>query len=105
MAGGPVAWAARRQSIVALSTEEAEFAAACETCQEGQSIKNILMELSDKGRIAFKLGVDNQAAITLATRPTFSRNTRHIELRLHYVREMARQQGVKLSKASGPQIC
>jgi hypothetical protein len=59
------------------------------------------MELSDKRGISFKLGVDNQAAIALATRPTYSRKTRHIELRLHYVREMARQEGVKLWKVSG----
>ncbi|GMF32339.1 unnamed protein product [Phytophthora fragariaefolia] len=98
MAGGPVARAARRQSIVALSTAEAEYAAACEACQEGQAIKNILMELSE---ISFKLGVDSQAAIALATHPTYSRKTRHIELRLHYVREMANQGNVMLWKVSG----
>ncbi|GMF26136.1 unnamed protein product [Phytophthora fragariaefolia] len=101
MAGGPVAWAARRQSIVALSTAEAEYAAACEACQEGQAIKNILMELSATREISFKLGVDSQAAIALATHPTYSRKTRHIELRLHYVRGMANQGNVMLLKVSG----
>ncbi|KAG2798467.1 hypothetical protein PC111_g20841 [Phytophthora cactorum] len=78
-AGGPVASAARRQSIVALSTTEAEYAAACEACQE----------------------VDNQAAISLATHPTYSRKTRHIELRLRFVREMAQQKGVNWWNVSG----
>ncbi|OWY97588.1 LOW QUALITY PROTEIN: hypothetical protein PHMEG_00031847 [Phytophthora megakarya] len=98
MAGGPIAWAARRQSIVALSTAEAEYAAACEACQEGQSIKNILTEVRG---VEFTLGIDNQAAITLATRPTYSRKTRHIELQLHYVREMVRQKAVELQKVDG----
>ncbi|GMF54389.1 unnamed protein product [Phytophthora fragariaefolia] len=89
MVGGPVNWAARRQNIVALSTAEAESASACEARQEGQAIENILMELSATGEISFKLGVESQTAIALATRPTYSRKTRHIELRLHYVREMA----------------
>ncbi|GMF40254.1 unnamed protein product [Phytophthora fragariaefolia] len=101
MAGGPVAWAARRQSIVALSTAETEYAAVCEAGQEGQAIKNILMELSATRENSFKLGVDSQAAIALATHPTYSRKTRHIELRLHYVREMANQGNVMLWKVSG----
>ncbi|KAG3160442.1 hypothetical protein PC128_g21094 [Phytophthora cactorum] len=101
MAGGPVASAARRQSIVALSTTEAEYAAACEACQEGQSIKNVLMEIIGERDLEFNLGVDNQAAISLATHPTYSRKTRHIELRLRFVREMAQQKGVNLWNVSG----
>ncbi|OWY93317.1 Copia type Polyprotein [Phytophthora megakarya] len=69
------------------STSEAEYAVACETCQEGKHIKNILMEIVGNRKVAFTLGVDNQAAIALATHPTYSRETRHIELRLHFVRE------------------
>ncbi|POM60028.1 LOW QUALITY PROTEIN: Integrase catalytic core protein [Phytophthora palmivora] len=45
IAEGPVAWAARRQNIVALSAAEAEYAAACEACEEGKSTKNILSEI------------------------------------------------------------
>ncbi|GMF59542.1 unnamed protein product [Phytophthora fragariaefolia] len=51
IAGGPVSWAARRQNVVALSTAEAEYAATCEACQEGQAINNILMEL--RGHVRF----------------------------------------------------
>ncbi|RAW37847.1 hypothetical protein PC110_g5886 [Phytophthora cactorum] len=101
MVGGPVAWAARRQSIVAFSTAEAEYAAACEACQESQSIKNVLMEIIGECDLEFNLGVDNQAAISLATHPTYSRKTRHIERRLHFVREMAQQKDVNLWKVSG----
>ncbi|RAW28566.1 hypothetical protein PC110_g15065 [Phytophthora cactorum] len=99
--GGPVAWTARRQSIVALSTAEAQYAAACEACQEGQSIKNVLMEIIGERDLEFNLGVDNQAAISLTTHPMYSRKTRHIELRLHFVREMAQQKCVNLWKVSG----
>ncbi|KAE9023288.1 hypothetical protein PF011_g4058 [Phytophthora fragariae] len=35
VASGPVAWTARRQSIVAQSTAEAEYVASCEACMEG----------------------------------------------------------------------
>ncbi|KAG2782752.1 hypothetical protein PC129_g20533 [Phytophthora cactorum] len=69
MAGGPVAWAARRQSIVALSTAAAQYAAAYEACQEGQSIKNVLMEIIGERDLEFNLGADNQTAISLAPTP------------------------------------
>ncbi|POM64382.1 Hypothetical protein PHPALM_20091 [Phytophthora palmivora] len=83
------------------NTAEAECAAASEACQEGQAIKNILIELRVKCEIVFKLGVDIQAAITLTTRSTYSRKTLYVDLRLHYVREMAQHGEMELWKVSG----
>lgn len=102
LAGGPVAWAARRQSVVAQSTAEAEYVASCEACMEGRGLANVLMEVLPVDReVVFTLGVDNQAALALAQSPTYSRKTRHIELRYHYVREMAAQGHVTLWKIAG----
>jgi hypothetical protein len=83
VAGGPVAWAARRQSVVAQSTTEAEYVAFCEACMEGKSLLNVLTEAISEQLVEFTLGVDNQAAIALASNTTYSRKTRHIELRFH----------------------
>ncbi|KAE8999655.1 hypothetical protein PR001_g18999 [Phytophthora rubi] len=101
LAGGPVAWAARRQSIVALSTAEAEYAASCEACHEGRAMLNLLVEVLQNHVAEFKLGVDNQAAAALASRPSYSRKPRHIELRYHYVRKMVNMKIVKMWKVDG----
>ena len=82
---------------MAQSTAEAEYVAAWEACMEGRSLVNLLSEvMPDHG--VLKLGIDNQAAYVLATSPTYSRQTRHIELRYHYVREQVKQRKVTLWK-------
>ncbi|OWY93345.1 Copia type Polyprotein, partial [Phytophthora megakarya] len=93
---------ARRQSVVAQSTEEAEYVASCEACMDGREIANILMEVLPKGiDVCFNLGVDSQSALALATSPTYSRKTRHIELRYHFVRDQVVKGQVVLWKMSG----
>ncbi|OWZ01608.1 hypothetical protein PHMEG_00026970 [Phytophthora megakarya] len=47
--------------------------------------------------IQFNLGVDSQSALAPAARPTYSRLTRHIELRYHYVRDQVIKENVQLA--------
>ncbi|POM64023.1 Hypothetical protein PHPALM_20512 [Phytophthora palmivora] len=86
--------------IVAQSTAEAEFVAACEACMEGQSLRNIVTEVFPELQVNFTLEIDNQAAFMMTTNPTYSRRTRHIELRWHYVRDQVTKKTVYLWKVS-----
>ncbi|KAG3063695.1 hypothetical protein PI124_g22600 [Phytophthora idaei] len=45
LVGGAISWTSRRQSIVAQSTAEAEYVAACEACMEGPGLRNVLIEV------------------------------------------------------------
>ncbi|KAE9018981.1 hypothetical protein PR001_g13989 [Phytophthora rubi] len=101
LAGGAISWMSRRQSIVALSTAEAEYVAACEATMEAVAESNILQEILPKRAVKLRIGIDNQAAHTMATNPTYSRRTRHIELRWHYVREQVEKGAVKMHKVKG----
>ena len=80
MTGGAVARAARRQTIIAQSTAEAEYVAACEAAMKGRGIANMLDESIPFMNVQamLQMGVDNSAAITLACKPTYSTKTRHI---------------------------
>ncbi|POM78016.1 Copiatype Polyprotein [Phytophthora palmivora] len=101
LSNGAIAWMSRRQSIVALSTAEAEYGAACEATIEAIVGKNILYEILPHHTIILKIGIDSQAAYVMATNPTYSRRTRHIELRWHYVDEQVERGAVKLHKVKG----
>ncbi|KAJ8525535.1 hypothetical protein ON010_g15580 [Phytophthora cinnamomi] len=103
IAGGAVAWAARRQTIIAQSTAEVEYVAACETTMEGRGIVNMMDDALPKIDIQteYTMGVDNNTAIALATPSSYSRKTRHIELRWYYVRDQVLKTLVKVSKAEG----
>lgn len=83
---------------MAQSTAEAEYAAACEACIEGQGLRNLLIEVFSHMATNYRLGIDNQAAFVMATNPTYSRRTRHIELRWHYVRDQVAKRTVELWK-------
>ncbi|CAI5727666.1 unnamed protein product [Peronospora farinosa] len=103
MESGAVAWAARRQTIVAQSTAEAEYVAACEASMEGRGIANMLNEIFHciQAHAVLTMGIDNAAAISLACKPTHSSKKRHIELRWHYVREQIKAGHILVKKVSG----
>ncbi|KAJ8571734.1 hypothetical protein ON010_g5102 [Phytophthora cinnamomi] len=102
VAGGTVPWSARRQPVVAQSTAKIKYVAACEACMEGRELANVLMEvLPETIPVHFKHGIDSQSAVALATNPTYSRRTRHIELRYHFARDQVTQGQVLLCKVSG----
>lgn len=66
---GPIMWRSHLQSDVVLSTTEAEYLAATETCRQLQWIESLLEELclreSVEGSICTELHIDNQSAISL----------------------------------------
>ncbi|POM81850.1 Copiatype Polyprotein [Phytophthora palmivora] len=96
--GGLVVWAALRHSVVAQSTAEAKYISACEACQEGRGLTNIVMEVIPDRTVPFTLGIDNQDAMAMAEHPAYIRKTRHIKLRYHYVRDQVAQSAVQCSK-------
>ena len=98
IAGCAIPWASRRQSIVAQPTAEAEYVAAWEACMEGQGLHNLLIEVFLDMDTKYRLGIDNQAAFVMATNPTYSRRTRHVELRWHYVRDQVAERTVDIWK-------
>ncbi|GAB9477602.1 hypothetical protein Gpo141_00014705, partial [Globisporangium polare] len=98
LADGAVSWMSKRQSIVALSTAEAEYVAACEATMEAKAAANILQEMIPHKRFRVTLGVDNKSAFIMATNPTYSRRTRHLEIRWHFIREQVNKKAIELLK-------
>ena len=45
LAGGAILWTSKKQPIVALSTAEAEYVAACEVTMEAVSERNVISEV------------------------------------------------------------
>lgn len=84
--GGPVSWTSRRQQCVALSTTEAEFIAAAEATKEAVWLQQLLSELGEVNKPT-SLHCDNQSAIALVKNPAFHQRTKHIDVRLFYIRE------------------
>jgi len=87
--GGLVSWKSKLQSIVTLSSTEAEYAALAEALREASRLRGLLTELGfDKSALEPLLILeDNQSTIHLATNHANSNRTKHVDVRNHYCRQ------------------
>jgi len=69
MAGGAIGWYSKLQTIVVLSTTEAEYMAAIEAGKEIAWMRNILSEFGYGAQQASTLKMDNHSAISVSKNP------------------------------------
>ena len=82
-----MSWNANFQPVVALSTTEAEYMAMTEAVNEAIWLKGITEELvMYKGKVV--VYCDNQSAIHLAKNQSSHERSKHIDVRLHFVRDI-----------------
>ena len=95
--GCPVLWKSKLQSLIALSTLEAEYIALSQCMRDLIPLRRVLNDIAE----AFDLDInvpttyskvfeDNQGALTLAKAPAMTPRTKHIALRYHHFREEVR---------------
>lgn len=85
MDGGPISWQAKSQSVVTLSTLEAEFIAASDATREAIWLRRMENSLSDVSpNKPVRVGCDNQgAALKLIDTDIFKTKTKHIDVKYH----------------------
>ena len=83
--GGAVSWKASLQSVVALSTTEAEYIALTEAVKEAKWLSGLVFEFGLK-QDSVCIGCDSSSAIQLCKNPKYHERTKHIDVRLHFVR-------------------
>ena len=84
--GGVVSFASKYLKIVAMSSAEAEYAAASQTCREMTYIRNVCSDLGLDLKGPLILGVDNEAAIAITENPGITARNKHFDDQIHYVR-------------------
>ena len=97
LAGGAVSWVSKLQSVVALSTTEAEYMAATQACKEAIWMQRLLEELGHKQE-KIQLFCDSQSALHIARNPAFHSRTKHIGVQYYFVREVVEECSVDMLK-------
>ncbi|KAH9745517.1 hypothetical protein KPL70_004101 [Citrus sinensis] len=97
LAGAAVSWVSKLQTVMALSTTEAEYMAATQACKKAIWIQRLLKELGHKQE---KISVfcNSQSTLHIARNPTFYSRTKHIGVQYHFVREVVEDGSVDLQK-------
>uniref|UniRef100_A0A2N9GMY7 Integrase catalytic domain-containing protein n=1 Tax=Fagus sylvatica TaxID=28930 RepID=A0A2N9GMY7_FAGSY len=87
LSGGPICWKSTLQSIVAMSTTEAEYMAVAEAAKEALWLKGLVKELGlNQGGV--QMHCDSQSVIYLAKNQVYHARTKHIDVRFHKIREL-----------------
>ena len=92
----PVAWKSKNMKSVVLSTTEAEYVAVSEVVKEIKFLYQMLRSMEIKVTQPIKVQVDNVGAIWLANSSSVSERTKHVDLRAHFVRDMIKDQVIKI---------
>ena len=82
-----VSWRSKKQSVVALSSTEAEYVALCAASQEAVWMRRLLKDVGQGQSEATVIYEDNQGALALSHNPKHHPRTKHIDVKFHYIRE------------------
>ena len=98
--GASVCWFSRTQKCVIPSTSEAEYVALGDAVKESLFLRqNWRLMLPSKVMPCFPVFEGNQGAVQLAQNPVTNSNSKHIDVRHHFLRELVRQRNIKVVQA------
>jgi hypothetical protein len=96
LCGGAVSWQSRQQRTVALSSTEAEYIALSDAVREAQFLRQLLLELGYPQAGPTPIYQDNQACIAMAKNDSFSKRTKHIDVRHQFVQDAVKEGLVRI---------
>jgi hypothetical protein len=102
MSGAAVAWCARPQEVVALSSAESEYISMCAGAKEVTWLRRLVhgLDVGIDNKAPTVMHVDNQAAIALAQNYSVNRRNKHIDVRFHFIRDAVQNGVLKLEYCS-----
>ncbi|GKD24084.1 hypothetical protein Tco_1225787 [Tanacetum coccineum] len=102
--GSLVSWKSKKQHTLARSSAEVEYKAMASATSEVTWILKILKDLEWDQVLPVNLFCNSQAAIKIAANHVFHKRTKHLEIDLHFVREMILSGVIKTQKISSADI-
>ena len=99
-----ISWFSRTQKCVSTSSSEAEYVCMAECEKEAMFVRYVLGFLKPEKELPpVVLREDNKGATYLAQNPLSSGRTKHIDVRYHFVRDLAKKGVVEIRHVSSAQ--
>nr|GEW52115.1 ribonuclease H-like domain-containing protein [Tanacetum cinerariifolium] len=83
-----LSWSSKRQHTISRSSAEAEYCGVANVVAETAWLRNLLRELHSPLSTATLVYCDNISAVYLSANPVQHQRTKHIEIDIHFVRDM-----------------
>ena len=94
--GGAISWEVKKQATVALSSAEAEYQAMAAAVQEAIYLRALLEDFGLQMKKPIDIGEDNQSCIKMCHNPVMHKRSKHIDTKLHFIRERVENKKVKI---------
>jgi len=94
---GAISWQSQKQSLIAMSTLEAEFIACSEASSEAKWLLQLQKDIHGKDLPPLPINCDNQGALTLITTGIIKARTKHIDVCYHNSLNLHRRRIVNYS--------
>lgn len=95
---GPlISWKSKRQSVISLSSCEAEYVSLALATQEAVFLRQLFADMLNINQDVVLLCMDNQGAISLAKNPVNHQRTKHIDIKFHYIRSKIQDGSIVLN--------
>ena len=94
--GGPILWSRKKEVAIALSSVEAEYRGAVNACIQAVWLQGILLEFDLGSNLSNVIFYNNQSAINISLDPVTRQRTKHVEIHMHYIRELVHDRTIIL---------
>jgi hypothetical protein len=101
--GGPLAWSSKQQTLIALSSCEAEYIACTHCARQIIWLRALFTELGYPQEQATVLYCDNQGTVACTHDPHSHSRMKHIDLRAHFIRECVNRRIIDVHHIPGSQ--
>ena len=83
--GGAITWCSKKQTVITLSSTEAEYVALSEAGREACWLRNLCEELGFLQSKPTEIRGYNMGAISMAQNPQFHKRSKHIATKWHWI--------------------
>lgn len=94
--GGAVMWSCKKQSVVALSSAEAEYVSISECCKEVIWLERIAKHFGINLVNPIEILTDSQSAMAMTNNGKFNHRTKHVDTKFHFIKDLIATKTISL---------
>jgi hypothetical protein len=93
---GAVMWSCKKQSVIALSSAEAEYVALSETCKEILWLERVAKHFGIESTTPVRISTHSQSMMAMVENNRFSHRTKHIDTKFHFIKDLVENKKIEL---------